>query len=57
MTLPNPAGGALVLSAEWVPDMPKRLTKKEWRQYRAGRDSVIAEAAALIGGGIAMVEL
>ena len=41
---------------EWRPSMPKRLTKKEWRQYRAGRDAMVAEAARLAGMTIGLME-
>jgi hypothetical protein len=27
------------LRAEWEPDQPRKLSKREWREYRTGRDA------------------
>jgi hypothetical protein len=45
------------LSAEWRPGLPKRLSGKEWKAYRAGRDALIAEVAKAIGGGVLLVDV
>lgn len=42
--------------AAWSPRMPTKLSKKEVRQYRAGRDALIAKYAEEIGGNIMLVE-
>jgi hypothetical protein len=34
-----------VIKAEWSPAMPKHLTKKEWKQYRDGRDAFTKQIA------------
>jgi hypothetical protein len=36
--------------------MPRRLSDDEWGQYRAGRDALLAEVAAAIGGNVLVVE-
>jgi hypothetical protein len=36
---------APVIKAEWSPAMPKHLTKKEWKQYRDGRDAFTKQIA------------
>lgn len=43
--------------AEWSPSQPKRLTSKERREYRAGRDNALAEIAGELGGFAAVLEL
>jgi hypothetical protein len=45
------------IRAEWTPDTPDKLTRQEMRRYRQIRDAAIAELAAHIGGGVAVVEL
>ena len=44
------------LRAEWEPDPPRRLSKQEWRQYRAGRDAHWQRIANIVGGAVACVE-
>lgn len=44
------------MHAAWSPRMPTKLSKKEVRQYRAGRDALIAKYAEVIGGNIMLVE-
>ncbi len=34
---------------EWAPDMPRRLSRKEWKQYRAGRDAAFAGLCGDLG--------
>jgi hypothetical protein len=45
------------LSAEWRPGLPKRLSNKEWKAYRAGREALMAEVANITGGGVLLVEV
>jgi hypothetical protein len=45
------------LKVRWRPSMPRRLSDQEWDEYRAGRDSLLAEVATAIGGGVMVVEL
>jgi hypothetical protein len=33
------------IRAVWDPFLPTRLSKKQWRQYCAGRDALVAEVA------------
>jgi hypothetical protein len=49
--------GAAQIEARWEPDVPRRLTKAELRDYRRGRDELLAEAARLLGGAVAIVEV
>ncbi len=44
------------LKAEWRPAMPRRLSGQEWDEYRAGRNTLLAEVAAAIGGNVLVVE-
>ena len=47
------------IKCEWSPDIPapKSLSKKEVREYRAGRDLFFQEVAATIGGNVLVVEV
>ena len=47
------------LRCEWSPDAPppRSLSKKEAREYRAGRDVFVQELASTIGGNILVVEV
>jgi hypothetical protein len=57
-TIPQPTPGSVSHSVvEWEPDMPKRLSEAEWRQYREGRDAIYAELSAVLGIRIAVMEL
>jgi hypothetical protein len=49
--------GAAVIETRWEPDVPYRLTKAELRDYRRGRDALLAEVARHIGGPVAVAEL
>jgi hypothetical protein len=42
------------VSTEWEPNLPKGLTKNELRQYRKGRDRLVARAFP--GKKVVMVE-
>ena len=47
VTVPQvPAGQVLHAAFEWDPNMPRRLSRREWKQYRAGRDAAFAELFA-----------
>jgi len=45
------------MSCEWEPTVPRRLSKREWREYRAGRDAAFAELCRVIGEPMMVVEL
>lgn len=42
---------------EWSPDMPERLTPKEWKRYRAARHSMLTALAERLGGPVVCLEL
>ena len=44
-------------AVDWWPDFPHRLNRREWRQYRKGRDTVAAELAKLTGQQTLVVEI
>jgi hypothetical protein len=44
------------LRAQWEPDLPRHLTKHDFRQYRAGRNALYRRAANVIGGNLMLVE-
>jgi hypothetical protein len=46
------------VAAVWSPDVPRKLSKKEWAQYRGGRDAFMMKIAAAEGitGAMAVVE-
>ena len=49
--------GVSALRAEWSPDRPRKLGKREWREYRAGRDAHHQRVADIIGAPVASAEL
>ena len=50
MTVPQIRNGQVAMATiEWHPDMPRRLSRREWRQYRTGRDTAFAELCADLG--------
>lgn len=49
--------GVGTLRCEWLPDTPRRLSKREWREYRAGRDAHHQKLADIVGGPIVCAEL
>jgi len=58
MTAPPLERGKVVcLVVEWAPDMPTRLSRREWRAYRSGRAAVTRELGKLLGGGVLTVEI
>lgn len=57
MRLPLHRRGVAPLECQWSPDVPPRLTPAELAQYRRGRDTLIAEAAAILGGPAIVAEV
>ncbi len=50
LTVAQPKAGQVVHSVfEWEPDVPRRLSGRELKQYRAGRDAAFAEVFAEAG--------
>ena len=57
-TVPRPRSGEVLSTAmEWDPDMPRRLSRREWQQYRTGRDKAFAELFAELGIRGAVLEI
>ena len=56
-SLTLPLKGAVKLEAQWEPRRPTHLTEDELRDYRCGRDALIAEAALLLGGNVVVAEV
>ncbi len=57
-TMPQPRRGQVRHTVmEWHPDMPRRLSRRERRQYRKGRDAAFAELFAEIGVTGAVIEV
>ena len=46
------------LTVEWEPNLPPHhsLSRSEMRDYRRGRDALVAEAASIMGGNALVVE-
>ena len=58
VTMPAPRRGKVrYMMIEWTPDPPRRLSKREWRQYRAGRNAAVAELAKWAGMKAAIIEI
>ncbi len=58
VTVPQIRTGQVLYAAfEWTPNMPRRLSRREWRQYRKGRDAAFAELFAEIGIRGAVLEV
>ena len=50
MTAPQIRIGQVgMATVEWHPDMPRRLSRRERKQYREGRDAAFAELCADLG--------
>jgi hypothetical protein len=45
------------LKAKWRPDMPRNLPAGAMDEYRAGRDTLLAEVATALGGPALVIEL
>ena len=58
VTMPVPRRGKVhCMTIEWAPDPPQRLSKREWRQYRAGRNAAVAELAKWAGLKAMVIEI
>ena len=58
VTMPALRRGKLrCMTIEWTPDLPQRLSKWEWGQYRAGRNSAVAELAKLADMKAVIIEI
>ncbi len=50
MTAPQLRNGQVsVATIEWLPTMPRKLSRREIKQYRAGRDMAFAELCGDLG--------
>ena len=50
MTAPKLRDGQVAMATiEWLPTMPSKLSRREWKQYRAGRDAAFAELCGDLG--------
>ncbi len=50
MTAPRLRNGQVSMATiEWLPTMPRKLSRREWRKYRAGRDKAFAELCGDLG--------
>ncbi len=50
MTAPRLRNGQVAMATiEWLPTMPRKLSRREWKQYRAGRDAAFAELCRNLG--------
>ena len=50
MTAPKIRIGQVGMATiEWHPDMPRRLSRRELKQYRTGRDAAFADLCADLG--------
>ena len=49
--------GVMRVETSWLPEPPTRLTKAELRDYRRGRDALLAEAGRLLGGPVLVAEI
>ena len=58
MTAPRPQSGQVATAAiEWHPDMPRKLSRREWKQYRTGRDAAFADLCGELGIRGAVIEV
>lgn len=51
---PNRVG---VLTFDWTPDVPTNMSEAEWAQYRAGRDTLLAEVSRILDGRVIVAEV
>ncbi len=50
MTAPKLRNGQVAMATiEWLPTMPSKLSRREWKQYRTGRDAAFAKLCADLG--------
>ena len=54
---PIERGSVRSMVCEWEPETPTRLTKRELREYRAGRDAALAELAEAMSTRALVIEL
>ena len=58
LTAQLPCPGRLTnITIDWHPTVPECLSKRELRQYRAGRDAALGELGARLGGGVLVMEV
>ncbi len=58
LTAPQIRGGQVAFaSIEWSPDRPRRLSSRQGRQYRVGRDRAFAELCSELGIRGAVLEI
>jgi hypothetical protein len=55
MTMSRRKFRSACMTCRWTPTKPTRFTKEEKRQYCSGRDAVMAEAFALMGGRVGLI--
>jgi hypothetical protein len=44
------------ITAAWKPSVPRQFSSQQWDEYRAGRDVLMGEVAAAIGGNVLVIE-
>src|SRR5262249_26962814 len=44
------------LTSTWTPALPRRLSKRQWSQYQAGRLVLAGYVADTVGGNVLIVE-
>ncbi len=50
MTAPQIRNGQVGMATiEWQPTMPSKLSGREWKQYRTGRDAAFADLCGDLG--------
>ncbi len=50
MTAPKLRSGQVAMATiEWHPDMPRRLSRREYKQYRTGRDAAFDSLCGDLG--------
>ncbi len=50
MTAPKLRNGQVAMATiEWLPTMPSKLSRREWKQYRKGRDAAFADLCGDLG--------
>ncbi len=58
VTVPQIRSGQVLYAAfEWEPNMPRRMSRREWRQYQAGRGKAFAELFGELGVKGAVLEI
>ncbi len=58
MTAPQIRNGQVAMATiEWLPAMPRKLSRREWKQYRTGRDAAFADLCGNLGIRGAVLEI